>query len=324
MKRIAAFAAVLLGAAVLAAPVHADNYPSRRVTIFVPYPAGGPTDQVARIVADRLSKTFKQTFIVEDLPGGGTILATNKVAHAAPDGYTLLLHNIQISANVSLYKKLSFDTEKDLTPVMIINHNALVIAGRKDLPPDNLKQLLAYMNTHDTTFAIPGYGTAGHLVASLFVREVKHPVTLVPYRGGAPALVDTLGGHVDLFIGTPQAVVAHAKRGELKIYGYTGTEKSAQFPKAANLVKALGPKYDIGFWEGLFAPAGTSKAIVARLNAAMEDMLHDPAVLKIWARQGVTPMPKSMRSPAAGRKYVKQQIAFWAKVIHDNNIHLQP
>ena len=324
MKRMIALAAAMLGVAMLAAPAQADNYPSRRVTIIVPYPAGGPPDQVARVIADHLSKQFGQPFIVEDAPGGGTILGTNKVAHAAPDGYTLLMHNVQIAANVSLYKKLSFDTAKDLTPVMIINRNPLVIAGRKDLPPNNLAELLTYLKTHDANFAVPGYGTAAHLVAALFAREVKHPVTLVPYRGGAPAMVAVLGGHVDLFIGTPQAVVAHAKRGDLKVYGYTGKAPSAQFPKAAKLVKAMGPTFDVGFWEGMFAPGGTPKAVVAKLNAGLEKVAQDPAVLKLWASQGVTPYPKAERTPAAARKMMTREIAFWGHVIRDNHIKLQP
>src|SRR5471032_1958890 len=145
MRRIAVLALAVCGLSVLAAPAMAQPYPSRTVTIICPYPAGGPTDQTARQVAALLSKKFGQNFIVENVTGGGTIIATNRVVKAAPDGYTLLLHNLQISANATLYKALPFDTEKDLAPVMLVNNNPLVLVGRKDLAPNTLPELLAYM-----------------------------------------------------------------------------------------------------------------------------------------------------------------------------------
>ena len=161
------------GLFVFAAPVPAQQYPSRTVTIIVPYPAGGPTDETARVVAQSLSKKLKQNFIVENVTGGGTIIATNRVAQATPDGYTLLLHNLQISANVTLYKNLPFDTEKDLTPVMFINHNPLVLVGRKTLEPNTLTELLALMKKAALKAAIPGYGATGHLATTLFAQEAK-------------------------------------------------------------------------------------------------------------------------------------------------------
>src|SRR5579875_2167208 len=153
-----------------ALPAHADIYPSRTVTIIVPYPAGGPTDQAARVIADSLSKQLKQNFIVENVTGGGTIIGTNKVAKASPDGYTLLLHNLQISANVTLYKNLPFDTEKDLTPVIFVNSNPLVLVGRKSLQANDLKQLLADMKKTRMKAAIPGYGATGHLATALLAQ----------------------------------------------------------------------------------------------------------------------------------------------------------
>ncbi|HKS87442.1 MAG TPA: tripartite tricarboxylate transporter substrate-binding protein, partial [Pseudolabrys sp.] len=200
----AALAAILVN--VMPAPVRADDYPTRPVTIIVPYPAGGPTDQAARQIAGALSSLLKQNFIVENISGGGTIIATHKVAQAAPDGYTLLLHNLQISANVTLYKKLPFDTEKDLTPVMFINRNPLVLIGRKSLPAKTLPELLALMKTTTLKTAIPGYGATGHLATSLLAQEAKVKVDMIPYRGAAPALQDIMGDHVDLFFATPQSV----------------------------------------------------------------------------------------------------------------------
>ncbi|HET9414790.1 MAG TPA: tripartite tricarboxylate transporter substrate-binding protein, partial [Pseudolabrys sp.] len=145
MKRAAAIVLAVVGLFILAVPGWAQTYPSKNVTIIVPYPAGGPTDQVARVLAQALGDKLKQNFIVENVSGGGTTIATGRVAHAAPDGYTLLIHNLQISANVALYKNVNYDTEKDLVPVIFINNNPLVLVGRKTLEPNNLTELLALM-----------------------------------------------------------------------------------------------------------------------------------------------------------------------------------
>ena len=192
----------------------AQQYPNRTVTIIVPYPAGGPTDQTARVVANLLSKKFGQNFIVENVTGGSTIIATNNVAKATPDGYTLLLHNLQISANVTLFKNLPFDTEKDLAPVMFINSNPLVLVGRPALAPNKLNDLLALMKKERLKEALPGFGTTGHLTSALFAQEAKVKIDQIPYRGAAPAMTDLLGDHVDLFIGTPQSIVPQVTAGQ--------------------------------------------------------------------------------------------------------------
>src|SRR5471030_1387331 len=173
MRRIAAVTLAILGLSVVAAPVTAQQYPSRTVTIVCPYPAGGPTDQTARMVANFLSKKFGQNFIVENVTGGSTIVATNKVAKATPDGYTLLLHNLQITANITLFKDLPFNTEKDIVPVMLINKNPLVLVGRPGLAPNNLKDLLALMKKERLKEALPGFGTTGHLTSVLLTQEAK-------------------------------------------------------------------------------------------------------------------------------------------------------
>src|SRR4051812_13327401 len=188
--------------AVMAFAASAQDYPNRVVTIIVPYPAGGPTDQLARVLAPKFSEKLGQNFIVENVSGGGSTIATARVARATPDGHTLLLHNLQISANVALYNDFTFDTEKDLAPVTFINNNPLVLVGRKTLAPDTLAELIAYMKTTPMKMAHPGIGSTGHLATSLFAQEAKVSVDHIPYRGAAPALQDIAGGHVDLFFAT--------------------------------------------------------------------------------------------------------------------------
>jgi tripartite-type tricarboxylate transporter receptor subunit TctC len=286
----------------------------------VPYPAGGPTDQLAREIAPALSEKLGQNFIVENVSGGGTNIATTRVVRAEKDGHTLLLHNLQISANVSLYNNLPFDTEKDLSPVIFINNNPLILIGRKTLEPNTLKELVALMKTKTLKAAHPGVGATGHLATSLLAQEAKVSIDLIPYRGAAPALQDIAGGHVDLFFATPQSVVNQVAAGAMKAYGITAKEKSPQFPKADSFVKEFGPKLEILYWHALFAPAGTPDAIINKLNATLQEIVANPATLKSWANSGVAPYPKDQRSPAAARVLLKDEIARWSQVVRDNKI----
>src|SRR5216684_2923170 len=267
-----AVAALLLAAAFSAA--NAQDYPAKAVTIIVPFPAGGPTDQVARVLAAKFSGKLGQPFVVENVSGGNTIIATGRVARAAPDGYTLLLHNLQITANPGLYgSKLPYDTERDITPVGFINHNPLVLVGRKALPPNTLAELNAYMRDHSLNFAHPGAGTTGYITTALFLQEAKLEAVLVPYRGAAPALQDMIGNHVDLFFTTPQSVLPLIAAGHIKAYGVTAKESYAQFPGVASFVDEYGPKLEIQYWHALFAPAATPKAAIEKLNTVLQGVL---------------------------------------------------
>ena len=321
-QRVAVFALTAAGLLLSAAPATAQPYPSRTVTIVCPYPAGGPTDQTARVIADFLSRKFNQSFIVENVTGGGTTIATNRVAKASPDGYTLLLHNLQISANATLYKNVPFDTAKDLTGIMLVNNNPLVLVGRKDLPPNTLSELLAFMKKERLKAALPGYGATGHLATALVAQEAGVAIDQIPYRGAAPAMTDLMGGHVDLFFGTPQSVVPQLKSGELKAYGVTSKTRLEQLPDVESLVKVLGPKLEILYWQALYAPAGTPEAVIETLNVALQEAVSDPAIIKTWDTQGFFIYPKEMRTPAAANALLKSEIERWGRVIRDNNIHV--
>ncbi|MBO0754393.1 MAG: hypothetical protein J2P54_00915 [Bradyrhizobiaceae bacterium] len=322
IRPILVLALAIAGFAAGALPVQADDYPNRTVTIVVPYPAGGPTDQAARVVADSLSKQLKQSFIVENVTGGGTIIGTNKVAKAAPDGYMLLLHNLQISANVTLYKHLPFDTQKDLTPVIFVNRNPLVLVGRKDLEANDLNQLLELMKKKTLDAAIPGFGATGHLATALLAQETGVKINLIPYRGAAPALNDIIGSRVDLFFATPQSIIQQVNADNMKAYAVTSKDKLPELPKLNSFVDTISPKLDISYWQALFAPAGTPKDVIEKLNAVMRNTVSYPAIVKNWASQSVEVYPADQRSAAAADKMFKSEIARWGKVIKDNNIHL--
>ena len=313
---------LVLALSVFATAALAQSYPSRPVTIIVPYPAGGPTDQVARQIAPKLSAKLGQNFIIESVSGGGTNIAGQRVARSAPDGHTLFIHNLQISANVSLYKTLPFDTEKDFAPIAMINSNPLVLVGKKQLAANTLPELVAWMKSSPTPakMAHPGTGSTGHLATFMLAQALGVKVDHIPYRGAAPMLQDTLGGHIDLFFATPQQVVGQFTSGAVKVFGITSKETSPQFPGVPSFVAAYGPKLEISFWHIMLAPAGTPAPIIAVLNGAVQEALDDPEILKAWAASGMAPYPKEQRTPQGAAAYLKQQIAHWGQVVRDNNI----
>jgi tripartite-type tricarboxylate transporter receptor subunit TctC len=318
-----ALQALGLSALSLLAPLataHAQSYPTRPATIIVPYPAGGPTDQVARQVATKMGGKLGQNFVVENVSGVCTNLAGQRVARAAPDGYTLFVHNLQFSANVSLYKSLPFDTAKDFLPIAMLNSNPLVLVGRKDLEPKTLPELVTWMKTAKARMGHPGVGSTGHLATALLAQALGVEVTHVPYRGAAPMLQDTLGGHLDLFFATPQQVVGQFASGAVKVFGITSKETSPQFPGVPSFVAAYGPKLNIDFWQIMLAPAGVPKPVVDTIDGALQEALADPEILKAWAASGVSPYPKEQQTPAGAAAYLKSEIARWGQVVRDNKI----
>jgi tripartite-type tricarboxylate transporter receptor subunit TctC len=313
---------VLLSLLLVSFATLAQDYPSKPVTVIVPFSAGGPTDQVARQLAARFAEKLGQPFVVENVTGGNTIIATGRLARAPADGYTLLVHNLQISANPGLYgAKLPYDTGRDIAPVGFINHCPLVLVGRSALPPKNLAELTEYMRMRSINIAHAGAGTTGYITTALFLQQAKLDALLVPYRGAAPALQDMVGNHVDLFFTTPQAVLPLIKAGQLRAYGITAKETYEQFPGAASFVDQYGPKLEIQYWHALFAPAATPKPAMEKLNGALQALLDDPAIVRSWTATGVLPYAKEQRSPDAAQAYFRSEIARWGEVIRDNGIH---
>ena len=298
----------------------AQDYPTKNVTIIVPYPAGGPTDQLARLLATRFSEKLGKPFIVENVTGGGTTIGTGRVARAAPDGHTLLLHNLQLAANVALYTNLQYDTVKEITAVSFINRNPLVLVGRKSLPPANLGDLIAYMRKTSTSMAHPGSGSSGHLSTALFAQAAKVVPVQVPYRGGAPMVQDLLGEQVDLLFGTPQQLLPLVSAGRIKAYGLTARETSPRFPGAASLVSALGPKLEVYYWHALFAPTGTPAPVLDKVAGVVQAMLADAALVKSWADTDVSLYPPEQRSPKGAQALFLSEVNRWGGVVRDNKI----
>jgi tripartite-type tricarboxylate transporter receptor subunit TctC len=208
----------------------------------------------------------------------------------------------------------------DFLPIAMINSNPLVLVGRKTLAANTLPELAAWMKTTPARMGHPGTGSTGHLATFLLAQALGVEVTHVPYRGAAPMLQDTLGGHIDLFFATPQQVVGQFASGAVKVFGITSKEPSPQFPGVPSFVGAYGPKLEISFWHIMLAPGGTPRVIIDALNAALQEALSDPVILKAWATSGMAPYPAAQRTPEGAAAYLKQQIAHWGEVVRDNKI----
>ena len=319
-----ASAAVLSCFAVFGAatPGSAQDYPNRVITMIVPLPAGGPTDQIARQIAPRMQEKLGQNVVIENVSGGATTIGTGRVARAAPDGYTLLMHSLQVSSNPGLYPKLPFDTEKELVPVIFINYNPIVLIGRKSLPPIDFAELVDWMRKYHAKFAIPGLGTTGHMTTVQLLNALGIDADIVPYRGAAPAMQDILGGHVDLYFAAPQSLVQAVEANSVKAYGVTQKDPSVLLPKVPSLVGLVGEQMNVRYWTALLAPAQTPKPILDKLNAVVREAMADKALLANWAEMGVVPFPPDQLSLEAGQSLFKSEIKRWGEVIRANKIEV--
>ena len=321
-----ALAASLLAACSLASgAASAQTYPDRPVTMIVAFPPGGADDATARMIQDAMQKALGQPIVIENIGGAGGMIAAAKAAHAEPDGYTILQHQDALAAGMTLYPDHTFDAEKDFVPIGLINTVSNTLAGRPTLPPNNFKELLAWMKQPGQNAKIghPGVGSFGHLSEVLAFQEMGVKVTQVPYRGAGPALVDLLGGQVDL--GPISAVVAQplVKSGKLKAYAIIGRQRFAGLPELPTMLELGYKKLDIDFWHMLLAPAGTPKPIVDKLNAALRAALADPKVKKLFADGGMDEYPPDEETPAAAAALLKREIKLWGEVVRANHIAAQ-
>jgi tripartite-type tricarboxylate transporter receptor subunit TctC len=321
-----AFAALTLAACLLAtSAASAQTYPDHPVTMVVSFAAGGADDASARIIQDAMQKALGQPIVVENLGGAGGMIGASKVAHAAPDGYTILLHQDALAAGMTLYPDHNFDAEKDLEPIGLVNTMTNTLAGRPTLPANNFKELLAWMKQPGQSVKVghPGVGSFGHLAEVLIFQQLGVTVTQVPYRGAGPALVDLLGGQVDL--GPISAVVAKplVTDGKLKGYAVMAKKRLAGLPDLPTFGELGYKKADIDFWHMLLAPAGTPRPIIDKLNAALRAALADPKVQKTYADGGMEEFPADQETPEAAGALLKREIKLWGEVVKDNHIAAQ-
>jgi tripartite-type tricarboxylate transporter receptor subunit TctC len=313
----AAVVALAFVAGALASPVQAQDYPNHSITVVVPFPAGGPSDVVARIVSDQMGKVLGQSLVIENVGGAGGTLGSGRVASAAPDGYTLLAGSMgsHVAAPV-LTPNIKYDSARDFVPIGPTAHSPAVIVARKDFPAKDLKEFVALLKSGNATLkqAHGGIGSSSHMACLLFTSEIGAKPTLVAYRGTGPAMNDLVGGHVDFFCEQSVSVTEQIKAGAIKAYGVSAASRLASLPDVPT-AKELGIKYDMSIWAGIFAPKGTPPAVVAGLADALDKALDDDGVKARINNLGGSIPGKAERSPAAFDGYVKAEIERWAPVL---------
>jgi tripartite-type tricarboxylate transporter receptor subunit TctC len=298
-------------------PLRAQDYPSRSITVIVPFPAGGASDVVARIVTNQMSQILGQPTIVENVGGAGGTIGSARAAVAAPDGYTLLAAAMgsHVAAPV-LTPNVKYDPLADFVPVGITAHSPAVVIARKDFPAQDLKEFVAALRQQGDAAkqAHGGVGASSHMACLLFTEQIGAKPTLIAYRGSAPALNDLIGGHVDFMCEQSVSVAEAVVAGSVKAYAVSGAERLAMLPDVPT-AKEAGIDYDMSVWAGLFAPAGVPPEIVARLADALDKALDEPAVRETLAKLGGSVPAKAERNPAAFDRFVRSEVARWAPVL---------
>ena len=306
--------ALLIGQA---ATAFAEDYPTRAITVVVPFPAGGPSDVVARIVTEHMGRTLGQTLIVENIGGAGGTLGSARVAAAAPDGYTLLAGSMgsHVAAPV-LTPNIKYDSARDFIAIGPTAHSPAVIVARKDFPAKDLREFVAVLKARggDIKQAHGGIGSSSHMACLLFTAEMGVKPTLVAYRGTGPAMNDLMGGHVDFFCEQSVSVAEQVRSGSIKGYALSADARLASLPDVPT-AKEAGIDYRMSIWAGIFAPQGTPAAVVAKLADALDKALDDAGVQTRLNGLGGAVPGKAERKPGAFDAYVKAEIARWAPIL---------
>ena len=319
MKTIGAALAMVA----VACAAQAQDFPNRTITVVVPFAAGGPTDTVTRLVAQSMTKALGQTVIVENVSGAGGTIGVEKVAHAKPDGYTLLLMHIGISTSVSLYRNLRYDPQKDLDPIGEVTDVPMTFIARRDFPPRDMKELVSYVKAHKdkVTLANAGVGAASHLCGMLFMTAVQTEVTTVPYKGTGPAMTDVIGGQVDFMCDQTTNTTAQIKGGKVKAYAVTTTTRVPSLRELPTADEAGLKGFEVAVWHGLWTTHGTPPEAIAKLNAALRAALKDPAVVARFEELGSEPVSQERATPAALRARLKGEIEKWSPIIKKAGIY---
>ncbi|WP_454747639.1 tripartite tricarboxylate transporter substrate-binding protein [Ciceribacter selenitireducens] len=308
----AAFAVTLSSAAAFA-----EGYPERTITMVVPFSAGGPTDTVARLVAESMSKDLGQQIVVENVGGAGGTLGAGRVAAAPADGYTVLLHHIGMATSATLYRKLAYDTLNAFEYVGLVTDVPMTIVARKDLEPTDLKGLIDYMkaNKDTVTVANAGIGAASHLCGMLLMSAIDTPLVTVPYKGTGPAMTDLLGGQVDIMCDQTTNTTKQIQGGTIKAYAVTSPARLDVLPDVPTAAEGGLADFQVGIWHGIYAPKGTPTEAVERLSKALQVALKDQNVAARFAELGTAPSSEADATPAALKAKLESEIARWKPVI---------
>ncbi len=314
---------IICGVLIVASPSKAQEYPTKVITMVVPFAAGGPTDTVARLLGAPMSKTLKQQVIVENVGGAGGTIAATRVAKAAPDGYTILIHHIGMATAPALYRKLPYNPMTDFEHIGLINEVPMTLVAKKDFPAKDLKELIAYVKANKTkvNYANAGLGAASHLCGMLFMTAIGTDVTTVPYGGTAPAMNDLLGGQVDFMCDQTTNTTSQIKAGKIKVYGVTTKKRVSSLPDVPTMDEAGLKGFEVSIWHALYAPKGTPKPVIDKLTKALQDALKDSNVKQRFGELGTEPVAEDRATPEAHRALLKAETDRWGPIIKKAGVY---
>jgi tripartite-type tricarboxylate transporter receptor subunit TctC len=310
---VAACAATLAGIAA----ARAEVYPSRPITLIVPFAAGGPTDTLARIVSEKMSASLGQPIVIENITGAGATIGVGRAAEAQPDGYTLMLGNWSSIVGAPALYPVRFNVQTDFEPVSLVSFAPLMIVGKNSLPATNAKELIDWLkaNPNKASAATVGAGTAAHVCGLYFQSKTGTQFQYVPYRGGAPALQDVIGGQIDLMCIEASQALPYLRNGMIKAFAVMTTTRWSAAPDVPTVDEIGVAGMYISFWHGLWAPKGTAKEVIARLDAAVVDALADPALVQRLTGMGLVIATRDQQTPAALAAFHKAEIEKWWPII---------
>ncbi len=323
------FLQVAAGAAALPAvsrSASAQAYPSKPITLIVPYAAGGPTDSIARVLAERMRSSLGQTIVIENTTGAGGTIAVGRLARSTPDGYTIGIgQNGSHVVTGATYSKLPYDLLNDFEPLTLLTDAPFFLAGKKTMPADDLKGLIAWMkaNPGKATLGNGGNGSITHICGLVFLDLTKTTAQVVPYRGNAPAMQDLVAGQIDIMIADPVTGVQQAKSGNIKAYGVTAKTRLSTAPDIPTVDEAGLPGYHVSLWHGLWLPKGVPAPIAAKLNATVVEALADPTVRAKLGALGQEIYPRERQNSKALDSHQRAEIAKWWPIIKAAGIKVE-
>jgi tripartite-type tricarboxylate transporter receptor subunit TctC len=299
------------------APAIAQNYPTKTITMIVPFAAGGPTDTLGRNLAQAMGKPLKQTVIVENVGGAGGNIGVTRAAKANADGYTLLLHHIGMSTSPALYRKLQYNPLTDFEYVGLVADVPMTLIARGNFPAANFPEFLTYIkaNKAKLSYANAGLGAASHLCGLLFMSAIQTEFTTVPYKGTAPAMNDLLGGQVDFMCDQTTNTTSQILGGKVKAYGVTTKTRIPSLPNLPTLDEQGLKGFEVAVWHAVYAPKKTARPVVDRLVATLQEALRDPDLKANLAKLGTEPVAQNLATPAALEAHLKAEIDKWGPII---------
>jgi len=316
-------AGIAAGAILTASASLAQTYPERQITMIVPFAAGGPTDTVGRLIAEKMSADLGQQVIVENVGGAGGTLGAGQAATAEADGYTILLHHIGMATSATLYRNLAYSPTEAFDYVGLVTEVPMTIVARADFEPADFASMISYVkeNADTITMANAGIGAASHLCGMLFMQAVEAPIVTVPYKGTGPAMTELLGGQIDIMCDQTTNTTEQIKGGTIKAYAVTSPARLDIFPDLPTVAEGGFANMEVSVWHGLYAPKGTPAEATARLTQSLQVALADPDIAAKLADLGTAPSPAADATPEALKAKLEAEIARWKPIIETAGVY---